>query len=127
MDTILYLVAAAGFIGCIWLYIKFSKTSILLEKSENRQSRIRRVNANEREEKKSKVNLHTTESGNEKHRFFFDIKLDERGKKFLTISELEKEIGGEKGYTIVIFNHEIEGFKKAFERSYGFMKSTSNG
>ena len=41
----------------------------------------------------------------------------------MTISELEKEIGGEKAYTLVLFGFEVEGFKKAFEKSYEFLKS----
>jgi hypothetical protein len=40
----------------------------------------------------------------------------------MAITELKREIGCEKGFTIVVLNHEIEGFKRAFERSYEFMK-----
>jgi hypothetical protein len=123
MNIILILLAVAGLVGVIWLYKKFSKSTFSQEKPKENIDHVRRINANEREEVRQKENLFTSQSGNENRRFFIDIKHDANGKKFMSISELKKEIGGQKGFTIVVLNHEIEGFKKAFERSYEFMKS----
>jgi hypothetical protein len=122
MYPIIILIAIVGLFVVIWLYKKSSKSAAAFVKPEENIEGVRRINANEREEVRQKENLFTSQSGNENRRFFVDIKPDANGKKFMSISELKKEIGGEKGYTIVVLNHEIEGFKKAFERSYEFMK-----
>jgi hypothetical protein len=122
MNLVFILLAIAGLVGVIWLYRKFPKSSDSFVRPEESTDGVRRINANEREEIRQKENLFTSRSGNENRRFFIDIKHDANGKKFMSISELKKEIGGEKGFTIIVLNHEIEGFKKAFERSYEFMK-----
>ncbi len=123
MYVIVILLAAAGLLGVIWLYRKSLKSAPGFVKPEENKEGVRRINAGERDEIRQKENLFTSQSGNENRRFFIDIKHDTNGKKFMAISELKREIGGEKGFTIVVLNHEIEGFKKAFERSYEFMKS----
>ncbi|MEI8134366.1 MAG: hypothetical protein WCH46_04700 [bacterium] len=122
MNYLIILLSAAGLVGVGWLYRRTTKSTTHLAQSKQVNEGVRRINANERDEIRSKTNLFTSQSGNENRRFFIDIKEDANGKKFMSISELKKELGGEKGFTIVILNHEIEGFKKAFERSYGFMK-----
>ena len=126
MDPIIIiLLSAIGLSVIVWLLIKSSKSVASQEKLKENIDHVRRINAKEREEIRSKENLFTSQSGNENRRFFIDIKHDANGKKFMSISELKKEIGGEKGYTVVILNHEIEGFKRAFESSYEFMKKKS--
>src|SRR5258708_3666031 len=113
MYLVIILIAIAGLIGVIWLYKKSSKSTADFSKPEDNIAGVRRINANEREEVRQKENLFTSQSGNENRRFFIDIKDDANGKNFMAISELKREIGGEKGFTIVVLNHEIEGFKKA--------------
>ncbi len=85
-------------------------------------NKVRRDAAQERKVQNFRKNLFTTEVTGIARRFFFDVKESLDGRKFLSISELENEIGGDKAFTVIIFGDEIEGFKKAFDRSYGYMK-----
>jgi uncharacterized protein YxeA len=115
-------------LAIIILYLLTKKNTSTASKSETKEKQINKVRRDAAEERKVqnyRENLFTTEVTGKSRRFFFDVRESLDGRKFLSISELEKEIGGDKAYTVLIFGDEIEGFKKAFERSYGFMKSSA--
>lgn len=99
-----------------------SESSRASKDSSEQIKKVRRDAAEERKVQNYRQNLFTTEVTGVSRRFYFDVKESLDGRKFLSISELEKEIGGDKAYTLIVFGEEIEGFKKAFERSYGYMK-----
>lgn len=66
-----------------------------------------------REVPKRNQRLMTREVMSRGRRFFFDVEQGERG-RYLKISELELDSKkDEKGYTIIVYQHEIKGFAKA--------------
>ncbi|MFI5200940.1 MAG: hypothetical protein ACHQNE_00955 [Candidatus Kapaibacterium sp.] len=100
----------------VFLIFYFGRARKKVDKSELRPG-VRREAAVARHVPKANTHLFKREVISGGRRFFFDVEQGDRG-KYLRISELEKSTaGGEKAYTLIVFEREIIGFQKALTDS----------
>lgn len=92
--------------------------------AERKMNTVRRDNAALRDLESYSETLFTAHVPGKTRRFFLDVNKAKNGKKVLVISELESEIGGESGYSLIVFANEIDKFKRELDRCYGYMKNT---
>ncbi len=91
------------------------------EGAERKMNTVRRDNASLRDLDAYSETLFTAHVPGKTRRFFLDVKRTKDRKKVLVISELESEIGGESGYSLVVFANEIDKFKRELDRCYRYM------
>lgn len=92
------------------------------DRVEPKMNTVRRDNAALRDLDNYSETLFTAHVPGNTRRFFLDVNKAKNGKKVLVISELVREIGGESGYSLVVFANEIDRFKRELDRCYGYMK-----
>lgn len=113
----------------LYLLVKDKRASrgkqVLEDTAERKINTVRRDNAALRDLDTYSETLFTAHVEGKTRRFFLDVKKTSDQKKVLIISELEREIGGESGYSLVVFSNEIDKFKHELDRCYGYMKNSS--
>ncbi len=93
-------------------------------KSASSLDGIRRENAKNREPIESRQELFSSKYTTRNRRFYVDVHEGTDGNIFMRLSELKKVTPtNEIAYTLILYKNEFEGFKNAFERSYGFVKA----
>ena len=91
--------------------------------SETGKDGVRRENVKNREPIESRKELFSSKFTTRNRRFYIDVHEGNDGRTFMRISELTKVTPtNEIAYTLILYSNEFEGFRNAFERSYGFVK-----